>query len=1145
MGNTILKKLSLCTFLLSTMFILNFVNDTNNETHRTVDLHSNIPLACEIKDNVAGNDGGGIWSEGSLDLDDKVIISGNTANTYGGGIRSYGQLTLDNTKVINNSASHGGGLCIQGTFKLAGNTLIENNTATNIGGGIFVINTTNESSSSIEDNVTINLNSATNNGGGLYVAGGNLNVKKANITNNTSQLGGGICSTAKLNLLNTIIDANNGLGGAGGIYLYSELSELIADSIILQNNTTGVDGGGIMVDNIVDAEGNVTGAAKATITNSTITNNTSNVHGAGIDNQGYLVISNSSLTNNTSGGDGGALHNYLDYADATVTDCTFENNKSKGCGGAISNVQSLNLVLNNSTCSFNKTYETEWGPDGGGIWNDRATLTMNDCTMEGNESISEGRALYNMSGIAILNNTTIENHIKNDQLSDGNDVFGTLIRNNKRSDTDVGSVMELNSCKIQNNKGKDYLLIDSHQSNLSINNTDLVNNDLYGSTLLYLNGGNIDINDSFIDGNINTSAVDSTYNKFLIRCSSTTAEDSNGEVYIKNELDFDINNTTISNNKYTKAQALVLVGGGTLDITNSNINRNETCPEEDGYIHPILTADVYGNSSSGTWVPNQYGTLTVSNCDISYNNANRVIYSRAKLFVLDSDLHHNEGSTVDMRSSSEFCKPETVINNTLFHDNNVATGTIFCNPSIEASLNISDSKIYDNTATTASSILSSGAKLTTTIDSCEIYNNTATKNGGVYADIGTMNIIDTKVYNNVAPANRGAGLYTRGGTVNISGSTEFTPDAVNNEVYFAKDTDLLTVVGALTEDAVARITPNTYTFGRTVVRTAYDNKKASDVIEKFSLTPQEPYGLRAGDIDSLDSTLDTDVYITGTYKVTYNANTSDTVTNMPSNQTKYHNETLILSDKVPVNGDIEFLGWNTEADGSGTEYQPGDTYSANESLTLYAMWRSSKVVITYKPNGAIGEDIIEESYVGVDYTFKVNPYKYDGYEFIGWDTDPNFDVYGDEKVDYLPNQTVVFNTDAPITVYAVWKVRFTMSISALRVLDPEKLDSGTQFRRGEAGVVIIETTGYVDTIEITFPTLGMYDSSINTTLKVTPELIGENTYKFNVPLYANNGPHVIMVTAYDSTEHRKGELKGNVTITIEETILNDYQTILK
>ena len=34
----------------------------------------------------------------------------------------------------------------------------------------------------------------------------------------------------------------------------------------------------------------------------------------------------------------------------------------------------------------------------------------------------------------------------------------------------------------------------------------------------------------------------------------------------------------------------------------------------------------------------------------------------------------------------------------------------------------------------------------------------------------------------------------------------------------------------------------------------------------------------------------------------------------------------------------DFIGWNTQPDGSGTQYQPGDIIEVTENITLYAQW---------------------------------------------------------------------------------------------------------------------------------------------------------------------------------------------------------------
>lgn len=71
------------------------------------------------------------------------------------------------------------------------------------------------------------------------------------------------------------------------------------------------------------------------------------------------------------------------------------------------------------------------------------------------------------------------------------------------------------------------------------------------------------------------------------------------------------------------------------------------------------------------------------------------------------------------------------------------------------------------------------------------------------------------------------------------------------------------------------------------------------------------------------------------YPVTYDANGG---TGAPQNQTKWYGDTLKLSTTVPTRTDYNFLGWNTKADGTGTNYAAGVNYTANASLTLYAKW---------------------------------------------------------------------------------------------------------------------------------------------------------------------------------------------------------------
>ena len=88
-----------------------------------------------------------------------------------------------------------------------------------------------------------------------------------------------------------------------------------------------------------------------------------------------------------------------------------------------------------------------------------------------------------------------------------------------------------------------------------------------------------------------------------------------------------------------------------------------------------------------------------------------------------------------------------------------------------------------------------------------------------------------------------------------------------------------------------------------------------------------------------------------TYTITYDKNTTDTVENMPGSQTKTHGTPINLPTNVPARKQYKFYGWATTST-SSAEYQPGESYSVNKDVTLYAVWEltASKVTI-YDSNG--------------------------------------------------------------------------------------------------------------------------------------------------------------------------------------------------
>lgn len=87
------------------------------------------------------------------------------------------------------------------------------------------------------------------------------------------------------------------------------------------------------------------------------------------------------------------------------------------------------------------------------------------------------------------------------------------------------------------------------------------------------------------------------------------------------------------------------------------------------------------------------------------------------------------------------------------------------------------------------------------------------------------------------------------------------------------------------------------------------------------------------------------------YVITYDANTTDTVSNMPAAQNSTTSATsTTLSDKTPAREGYDFKGWCTTAPTTtnpdactGTTFQPGDIYGIDQTTenitTLYAIWK--------------------------------------------------------------------------------------------------------------------------------------------------------------------------------------------------------------
>ena len=179
-----------------------------------------------------------------------------------------------------------------------------------------------------------------------------------------------------------------------------------------------------------------------------------------------------------------------------------------------------------------------------------------------------------------------------------------------------------------------------------------------------------------------------------------------------------------------------------------------------------------------------------------------------------------------------------------------------------------------------------------------------------------------------------------------------------------------------------------------------------------------------------------------TYVVIYDANNSTAGSSiMCSDPNKYTSEdTVVIMDQAalfPLMGNIvkfgyDFDGWNTEADGTGTDYEPGQETNLTGNLYLYAKWKAKEpVTLTYIYNGGEGKMDSEQVIPGANVTFPDASRK--GYSFKGWYEDEALTVFAGKAGEkhYAPKQDASY--------YAAWeKTEATVTFDA----DGGKIEGG-------------------------------------------------------------------------------------------------------
>jgi len=168
-----------------------------------------------------------------------------------------------------------------------------------------------------------------------------------------------------------------------------------------------------------------------------------------------------------------------------------------------------------------------------------------------------------------------------------------------------------------------------------------------------------------------------------------------------------------------------------------------------------------------------------------------------------------------------------------------------------------------------------------------------------------------------------------------------------------------------------------------------------------------------------------------TLAVIYDPNGA-TIGSVPSDGKSYAQgaTVTVLSVGTLVRTGFTFAGWNTQANGGGTTYQPSQTFSMGmSSVTLYAIWTPlPKYTLTYDGNGNSSGSvpIDSNSYVqGATVTLLGNTGNLakSGFTFAGWNT-----LSDGTGTGYSGGASLSMGA-ANLTLYAVWTTNPTYTVT--------------------------------------------------------------------------------------------------------------------
>jgi len=720
--------------------------------------------------NKAAN-GGAIFNGQNITRIYNSTFTNNSATVNGGAICNSASTYITNSTFANNSAGSNGGAI----YNAANLIIIADNGVTSFSG-----NTAGGVNNAIYNTGTVYL-SALNNGSIVFddkIVGGNVYINdpglfatsegtiKADISNANVPIWQGTMVQSHFD--NSYI-YNSSYYGESFIkdsffvnnsridYSSTPAMHLIRDDFsdssigaINNSGTLSIEDSHFNRNSGVEYGGALNNHGNAEITGTTFADNNSNRGGGAIINYATIKITDSTFTGNYEVGDnygGGAVFNYGGTND--ILRSTFKGNKVEtGNAGALFNANGCITTIKDSTFGGTKAGDSNFAVNGGAIYNNSGSITIENSSFTNNKATSTGGAIFNEAVMTISGNSTFSGNIS--------DVMGGAITNS--------NILTLVDVTIKDNRAGAYGGAMYNNYSADITNTNFIGNSAVEGGGAIINYGGLDIKDSTFIGNIQTGT-----------------HYGGGAIFNYGGTN-SLTNTTFK--------------GNSADLNNGGAIFNDSgCQTtiKDSTFGGTITGE--GNSAiNGGAIYNASGLVSVENTKFINNKASTdggAIFNSANTNLLASTFSGNSatsnGGAIFNSSGAMSVQNDTFSNNL----STINGGAIYN----YADLNILNTLFSSNSAKAdGGAIYNNTGTVIATVEKTTFDGNSAINGGAVFNNSGTLVVKNSSFTNNSATLQGGA--INNAATLNIvadTGNTTFTGNkagGISNAIYNSSEVNL-------------------------------------------------------------------------------------------------------------------------------------------------------------------------------------------------------------------------------------------------------------------------------------------------------------------------------------------------------------------